>query len=56
MTACPSPNAYTRVLPLRMGCSPTINVDSLKPHVDSACVSPAPGPTAVSDAGQEGEH
>ncbi|MEI7929579.1 MAG: hypothetical protein WCH40_13600, partial [Verrucomicrobiales bacterium] len=31
VTACPSPSAYTLALPRRMRCSPTVNVDRLKP-------------------------
>ena len=56
MTACPpaSPNAYTLALPRKMRCSPTVNVDRLKPFHSRAGAAPAPGP--VSDAGQEGEH
>jgi hypothetical protein len=54
VTACPSPNAYTLALPRKMRCSPTVNVDRLKPFFERAGVPPAPGP--VSDAGQEGEH
>ena len=54
VTACPGPNAYTLSLPSRMQCSPTVNVDRLKPFFERAGVAPAPGP--VSDAGQEGEH
>jgi hypothetical protein len=52
--ACPSPNAYTLALPRKMRCSPTVNVDRLKPFFERAGATPAPGP--VSDAGQEGEH
>jgi hypothetical protein len=37
-----------------MHCSPTVNVDRLKPFFERAGAAPAPGP--VSDAGQEGEH
>jgi hypothetical protein len=51
VTACPSPNAYTLALPR---CSPTVNVDRLKPFQTRADEPPAPGP--VSDPGQEGEH
>ena len=47
-------NAYTLALPRKMRCSPTVNVDRLKPFFERAGVSPAPAP--VSDAGQEGEH
>ena len=54
VTACPSPNAYTLALPRKMRCSPTVNVDRLKPFHSRAGAAPAPGP--VSDAGQEGEH
>ena len=32
VTACPSPNAYTLALPRKMRCSPTVNVDRLKPR------------------------
>jgi hypothetical protein len=54
VTACPSPNAYTLALPRKMRCSPTVNVDRLKPFHARADDPPAPGP--VSDPGQEGEH
>ena len=54
VTACPSPNAYTLRLPRRMRCSPTVNVDRLKPFFERVDAEPAPGP--VADAGQEGEH
>jgi len=54
VTACPSPNAYTLALPRRMLCSPTVNVDRLKPFHERTDAPPAPGP--VSDPGQEGEH
>ena len=37
-----------------MRCSPTVNVDRLKPLFERAGAEPAPGP--VTDAGQEGEH
>ena len=37
-----------------MRCSPTVNVDRLKPFSERTGAAPAPGP--VSDAGQEGEH
>ena len=48
-TTCPSPNAYTPALPHKTRCSPTVNVDRLKPSSRGP-----PGPE--SDAGQEGEH
>ena len=54
VTACPSPNAYTHALPRRMRCSPTVNVDRLKPFFERVGAPPAPGP--VSDPEQEGEH
>jgi len=52
--ACPSPNAYTLALPRLMHCSPTVNVDRLKPYFERAADLPPPGPST--DAGQEGEH
>ena len=52
VTACPSPNTYTLALPRKIRCSPTINVDRLKPFLARAGTPPAPGP--VSNAGQEG--
>ena len=52
--AVPSPNAYTLALPPRMKCSPTVNVDRLKPFHTRVGASPPPGP--VDDPGQEGEH
>ena len=54
VTACPSPNAYTLALPRKMRCSPTVNVDRLKPFFERAGALPPPGP--VSDAGRAGEH
>jgi hypothetical protein len=54
LKACPSPNAYTPALPRKMRCSPTVNVDRLKPFHTRAGAAPAPGP--VSYAGQEGQH
>ena len=54
VTACPSPNAYTLALPRKMRCSPTVNVDRLKPYFERAADLPPPGPST--DAGQEGEH
>ncbi len=41
-----------------MRCSPTVNVDRLKPFFERAGTAPAPagGPARVSDVGQEGEH
>jgi hypothetical protein len=54
VTACPSPNAYTLALPRRMRCSPTVNVDRLKPFFVRDGAPPPPGP--VSDVGQVGEH
>jgi hypothetical protein len=37
-----------------MRCSPTVNVDRLKPFFERVGAAPAPGP--VSDGGQDGEH
>ena len=54
VAACPSPNAYTLALQRKMRCSPTVNVDRLKPFVTRAGTSPAPG--LVSDTGHEGKH
>jgi hypothetical protein len=54
VTACPNPNTYTLALPWKMRCSPTVNVDRLKPFHARADDPPAPGP--VFDLGQEGEH
>ena len=54
VTACPSPNAYTLALPRKTRCSPTVDVDRLKPYFARADEPPPPGP--VSDAGQEDEH
>ena len=54
--ACPSPNAYTLALKRKMRCSPTVNVDRLKPIVTRAGTSPAPGPVSDRDTGQQGEH
>jgi hypothetical protein len=51
VTACPSPNAYALALPRKMQCSPTANVDRLKPFHARADDPPAPGP--VSDPEQE---
>ena len=52
--ACPGPNAYTLALPSRMLCSPTVNVDRLKPFFERDGADPTP--RSVSDVGQEGEH
>ncbi len=54
MIACPSPNAYTLALPRRMCCSPTVNVDRLKPFFERLGTAQAPGP--VFDVGQKGKH
>ena len=54
VAACPSPNAYTLALPRKMRCSPTVNVDRLKPFFERSDEPPPPGP--VADVGQAGEH
>ena len=54
MLACPSPNAYSLAMPQSMRCSPTLNVDRLKPFFE--CVGTQPAPWQVSDAGQENKH
>ena len=41
VTACPSPNAYTLALPRKMRCSPTVNVDRLKPFHERTNAPPA---------------
>ena len=57
MTACPSPNAYTLALPRKMRCSPTVNVDRLKPYFERAADLPPPGPsTDAAGQAREGEH
>ena len=48
------PNTYTLTLPRRFKCSPTVNVDRLKPYHPRVGRADPPGP--VSDPGQEGEH
>jgi hypothetical protein len=54
VTAPAGPNIYTLVLPPRFWCSPTINVDHLKPYFDRE-YQPAPqGP--FFDPGQGGEY
>ena len=50
----PTGNAYTLALPRKIRCSPTVDVDRLKPYFARADEPPPPGP--VSDAGQEDEH
>ena len=54
VSAKPSPNAYTLVLPARMRCSRTVNVDRLKAYHARVGATQPPGP--VDDAGQEGEY
>ena len=54
VAAVAGPNAYTLTLPRRFKCSPTVNVDRLKPYHPRAGRPDPPGP--VSDPGQEGEH
>ncbi len=55
VTACPSPNAYTLALPRRMRCSPTVNVDRLKPFFERSRSGAEPAPRPVTDAVQEGD-
>ena len=52
--ALAGPNTYTLTLPRRFKCSPTVNVDRLKPFHPRADRPDPPGP--VSDPGREGEH
>ena len=54
VAALAGPNAYTLSLPLRFKCSPTVNVDRLKPYHSQPDRTPPQGP--VSDPGQEGEY
>ena len=54
VTALAGPNTYTLALPKRFKCSPTVNVDRLKPYHARAGRSAPPGP--VSDPGHEGEY
>ena len=54
VTAVAGPNAYTLALPRRFRCSPTVNVDRLKPYHARDDRSAPPGP--VSNPGQEGEY
>ena len=56
VAACPSPNSYTLALPRKMRCSPTVNVDLLKPFFERSQADEPPPPGPVSDAGQAGEH
>ena len=51
--ACPNPNAYTLALPRQMRCSPTVNVNCLKPFYERAGELSAPGPVShASGAGR----
>ena len=54
VAALAGPNAYTLSLPRRFKCSPTVNVDRLKPYHSRPDRAPPQGP--VSDPGQEGEY
>ena len=54
MAALAKPNTYTPTLPRRFKCSPTVNVDRLKPYHPRAGRADPPGP--VLDPGQEGEY
>jgi hypothetical protein len=56
VAAVAGPNAYTLTLPRRFKCSPTVNVDRLKPYHPRAGRQDPPGPVMDSDQGQEGEH
>ena len=48
------PNTYTLTLPARFKCSPTVNVDRLKPYFLRPGRASSPGP--VTDQGQAGEY
>ena len=53
VTALAGPNTYTLALPRRFRCSPTVNVERLKPYYARDGRPAPPGP--ISDPGQEGE-
>ena len=54
VAALAGPNTYTLALPKRFKCSPTVNVDRLKPYFRRSDHPPSPGP--VADPGQAGEY
>ncbi len=54
VTALAGPNTYTLSLPKRFKCSPTVNVERLKPYYARTGRRSSPGP--VADPGQEGEY
>ena len=54
MIALAGPNTYTLALPPRFRCSPTVNVDRLKPYFAREDQPAPPGP--VFDPVQEGEY
>ena len=54
VAAVAGPNTYTLTLPARFKCSPTVNVDRLKPYFLRTGRPPSPGP--VTDPGQAGEY
>ena len=54
VTALAGPNTYTLALPRRFRCSPTVNVERLKPYHPRPDGPVPPGP--VLDPGQEGEY
>ena len=53
VAAIAGPNTYTLSLPARLRCSPTVNVERLKPYCARAGLPAPAGP--VDDPGQEGE-
>ena len=53
VAAVAGPNTYTLALPSRLRCSPTVNVERLKPYHARANQPTPAGP--VDDPGQEGE-
>ena len=54
VTALAGPNTYTLALPKRFKCSPTVNVERLKPYYARTGRRSSPGP--VADPGQDGEY
>jgi transposase InsO family protein len=54
VSALAGPNTYTLALPRRFRCSPTVNVERLKPYYARPDKPDPPGP--VTDQGQEGEY
>ena len=54
VAAIAGPNTYTLTLPSRFRCSPTVNVDRLKPYYPRAGAAAPPGPGAGRQSGSGG--